>query len=157
MPCGIEIPQKWGYKSHITKLSQAYLCNNNKHHHGMNVIAIAAAAIAVAAAAAASPTIQAAQAWNLTVNIVGAQFGHRNITVNLKGQFGYTDSSTVLNSPGVSTSFDVPEDAIPVGSTYRVCGHTEGIVNTLLEACNSFTHTQNGNSVVTLNLREKQA
>jgi hypothetical protein len=105
-------------------------------------------------------TIQAAHAWNLLVGIRGAQPGHdNNIVVSLNGQNGYKDSTSVpiifLNSGGNTAVFNVPEYQIPTGSRYEVCAHSD---NTLLNTCETFTHTSGDENVglVLMNTPEKK-
>jgi hypothetical protein len=47
--------------------------------------------------------IQAANAWQLTVNLSGAELGHGGITVDLTGQNGFRDAKNVPNGPFFST------------------------------------------------------
>jgi hypothetical protein len=79
--------------------------------------------------AAAPIFIQAASAWNLFVTITGAQFGHSDISVSVKTQYGIEDSKTIPNGPNAQAVFELPDDRAPIGSTYEVCGHSEGIMN----------------------------
>jgi hypothetical protein len=98
--------------------------------------------------------VQGAHAWNLIVGIRGAQVGHGNISVNLKGQNGYTDSKNVpalyLSSGGGVAVFNVPENEITSGSTYQVCAHSDG---NALKTCETFTHG-NGEDDVGLVLKK---
>jgi hypothetical protein len=90
--------------------------------------------------------------WNLTVNVNGVEFGKTDVTISIKGPFGYEDSSTVATGPSVQTSFSIPGNAVPAGYSYQLCGHSNGIVESLLAKCQYFRHGS-GDESVTFNLR----
>jgi len=101
-------------------------------------------------------SIQVAYGWMLTVNVSGVQVGHSSIIVEIKGPNGYKASNTVQNGQKLSTIFEVADDAVPVGSTYKACSHSEGVANTLPESCTTFIHSHDTDSEISLNVAKPQ-
>ena len=101
-------------------------------------------------------SMQVAYGWMLTVNVTGMQVGHSSVIVEIKGPNGYKASNNVQNGPNPSTSFEVPDNAVPVGSTYKACSHSEGVVDTLHESCTTFIHSHDTDSEISLNVAKPQ-
>ena len=98
--------------------------------------------------------VQAAGAWTLQVGVSGAQVGHSDVSVSVKTQYGAEDSKTIPNGPNAQAVFELSEHRAPIGSTYEVCGHSEGIMNRLNKVCETFIHGSSVGDGVTINLNE---
>jgi hypothetical protein len=87
--------------------------------------------------------------WTLTVNINNVNFGENSIGVNIKGPFGYTDYQNVPNGPSPTATFTIPGNAVPTGYNFQVCAGT-GIAGAVLPRCEMFSHSQEGDAMVTV-------
>jgi hypothetical protein len=63
-------------------------------------------------------------------------------------------SRWVPNSQDVDTTFDVPSSGVPVGTQYRICVHSNGLINMFTEGCRSYIHQNNNGEVLTAILNE---
>jgi len=73
-------------------------------------------------------TQQQVQAWELTMDLSNSgDFGDNTVCGSVRGQYGWYDSLCTDNGPSASISFDIPDDSIPVGSSYVVCSWSNSI------------------------------
>jgi hypothetical protein len=84
---------------------------------------------------------QQAYAWVLTIDLSNAgDFGDETVCAGVTGRYGYYDSLCADNSPSASVVFDIPDDEIPVDTSYRVCSWSSGLIGNVFRDCNSFNH-----------------
>ncbi|HZI72282.1 MAG TPA: hypothetical protein VFD60_14085 [Nitrososphaeraceae archaeon] len=66
------------------------------------------------------PIAQAQSSDWITVNINNVNLEENTIGVDIKGQFGYTDSQTVANGPSPIASFTILGIAVPVVHSFII-------------------------------------
>jgi hypothetical protein len=66
------------------------------------------------------PIAQAQSSDWITVNINNVNLEENTIGVDIKGQFGYTDSQTVANGPSPIASFTILGSAVPVVHSFII-------------------------------------
>ena len=77
------------------------------------------------------------------MKVTNIPFGKDRVFISLEGPYRWGTGRWVPNGQDVETTFDVPSNAVPVGTQFRVCAHSNGIINMFTEGCKHYTHENN--------------